>query len=98
MALEIIFAPAAQNDVDSAARYLEARNPEAAVNMLRQLDHTLELMGGHPFMGPVVSAGKYHDMRKITMPPYAVYYRVLGEVIEIVRMLHHAQESERRKL
>lgn len=98
MALEIIFAPAAQKDVDSAARYLSARNPEAAANMLRQLDRTLELMSARPFMGPVVSAGKYRDMRKITMPPYAVYYRVLGNSIEIARMLHHAQESERRKL
>lgn len=98
MELDIFIAPAARDDLDNAARYLAQRNPEAAIKLFQQFDHLVDLMHARPFMGPAVASIKFIDMRKATMPPYVVYYRVTESAIEIVRILHHARESERQKL
>ena len=70
--------------------YLRALNPAAADAVLSEIERLVVLIGDFPMMGRRIEGTglRYHVTRRYR---YRVVYRVAGEAVEIVEILHPRQ-------
>ena len=92
--------PRADADVDEAAEYYaEEASLEVALRFLGAVQQVYEFVRSNPEAG---SPGQYESrelqgMRRWPVPrfdSYLVFYRLAGEWVEIVRVLHGARDIE----
>ena len=83
----------ARSDLVGIALYIGADNVSAAVRFLDLIDSKLNLLAQHPKLGearPELAA----DLRSFVFRNYVLFYRPVGEGIELIRVLHAAQEVD----
>ena len=83
---------AASQDLDSIHDYISQDNPKAAVDQVMRVLHVIEEhLSGNPWMG---RAGRLFNTREYAVPgtPYIIIYQVTNDVLEILRVLHGAQQ------
>jgi addiction module RelE/StbE family toxin len=75
----------------AARRYIARDNPAAAKQIASRIRAAVKHLADHPEMG---RPGRIVGTRELVVPktPYIVAYRVRGEVIEILSVMHGAQE------
>lgn len=80
----------ATRDRHSQIDYIAKDNPLAAVSQIDRIDHQLDMLIEHPEMG---RAGRQPGTRELVIgrTPFIVIYRLHGERIEVLRLLHGAQ-------
>lgn len=91
MAAEVVFAPAADGDLDSIAAYIALDNPRAAVTLIRELRARCLSLKDFPLRGRRVNA----EHRALVASPHLIFYRVQDDTVVIVRILHGAQDVDR---
>lgn len=81
----------AVEDLRSAHEYLEAESPRAAAEVVDKIISAGERLERFPHMGRV---GRVEGSRElvVTGTPFVVAYRVKGEVVQILAVLHGARE------
>lgn len=94
MALKIVFARRADNDVDEIVSYISRDNPSAATKVYLRIEKAIRLLTERPYAGPVAPETGQADIRKISVRPYVVFYRVSELDLEIARILHGAREFD----
>jgi toxin ParE1/3/4 len=84
-------------DVHGHSLDIAAYNRSAGRRFVRAISKAQDLLSDHPYSG--MSAEyldpEFSEMRKLSVPgfnKYLVFYRVLGKEIEILRILHGAQD------
>jgi addiction module RelE/StbE family toxin len=77
-------------DREAIFDYIEAENPEAAVEVDDRIQEQIEQLGGFPEMG---RPGRVEGTRELVVSatPYVVAYRITGRAVRILRILHGAQ-------
>ena len=89
----VVWAPKSKNDLLDIWRYYgRIASPEVADKFLRDLSEVSERLVDEALMWRArdeVMPG----LRSIPLPPYLIFYRIIGDVVEVVRVLH-----ERRNL
>jgi toxin ParE1/3/4 len=85
----------AVEDLQSAHDYLEAENPEAAWEAVARIMSALERLEQFPYIG---RAGRVEGSRElvVTGTPFLVAYRLKGESIQILAVLHAARKWPKR--
>lgn len=70
--------------------YVRERNPAAANAMLERIRRSAGRLADHPRSG---RAGRVTGTRELVVPdtPYVVPYRLVGETVQLLRVLHGAQ-------
>lgn len=70
---------------------IESDNPKAAVEVDLRIQQAVEGLGGFPQMGRV---GRVAGTRELVIPhsPYLVAYRLVGESVQVLRLLHGARQ------
>jgi toxin ParE1/3/4 len=66
-------------------------SPRAADRMVTRFYAAEDLLGEHPEIGearPEIA----RDLRKWTVAPYVIFYRIAADAVEIVRFIHGAQD------
>lgn len=92
--------PAADRDLGIQADYLaEHASARTATRFLRAVQKTFRLLRKHPHMGSVTRYQSKHltGVRMFPLqgfPKYLVFYRPVDKGIEVVRVLHGAQDIE----
>jgi toxin ParE1/3/4 len=81
---------AARQDLLSIWEYIAEDNPTAADRVLDTLDKKIARLAEHPLLGPA-RPDIAPDLRYLVSDHFIVLYRVLPDVVEIVRVLHGAQ-------
>lgn len=78
-------------DRDAQLDYIAQDNPVAAIEQGDRIAHQVALLAEHPEMG---RAGRKQGTRElvISRTPFVIVYRVRGERIELLRLLHGAQQ------
>ena len=94
MALRLIIAPAARDDLTETIRYIAADDPIAASNTLRRLEHALRLLTDRPYLGPPVVRPVRVGLRKHTVAPCVLFYRVTDTELQLVRLLHSSRDID----
>jgi toxin ParE1/3/4 len=78
-------------DRDAQLDYIAEDNPGAAIEQGDRIAHQVALLAEHPEMG---RAGRKQGTRElvISRTPFIIVYRVRSERIELLRLLHGAQQ------
>jgi toxin ParE1/3/4 len=90
----IIWSPEARADLSEIWDYYAGRaGRHRADKNVREIHDALRLLEDHPF------AGRARDevrpgLRSITARPYVIFYRMRGDVAEIVRILHGRRDLD----
>ena len=90
--MRISWTKAASEELDSLYDYIFLDNPQAAAKMVRRIVHVIdEHLVDNPWMG---RGGRVPNSREFAVSgtPFIIIYRVENEVLEIIRVLHGAQQ------
>lgn len=81
----------ARQDLRHLRAYIAEDNPEAAAQVAAQILQAVERLPANPGIG---RPGRVMDTRELVIAgtPYLVPYRVMGDLIVILRVLHGAQQ------
>jgi addiction module RelE/StbE family toxin len=87
----VILSPAAENDLAGIYAYYSTRDYEHAERLVRAILLACDGLAEFPLIGKM---GKVEGTRErlITRYPYRLVYRIAGETIEVVRILHQRQQ------
>ena len=86
----------AAQDIDQIILYLETLPEEPARKVGRDLQQCLKLIGRQPMIGRSeleLSATHAIEIRSWLCSNYRIYYHLRDRMIEVVAVLHHAQEQ-----
>ncbi|MGJ7512525.1 type II toxin-antitoxin system RelE/ParE family toxin [Variovorax sp. GT1P44] len=90
--MRIEWSPVALDDRDRIFDYydIEEDSPHAAILIDERIAHQIEVLIDHPEFG---RTGRVDDTRElvISRTPYVVAYRIMGDAIRILRVLHGKQ-------
>lgn len=89
MNVELRFHPEAEKEVLRSAAWYAERSPVAGQAFLLELDLVVERILEAPERWPL----SVHRTRRIVFPrfPFSVYYRVSGDVVEIIVVAHQSR-------
>lgn len=84
----------ADRDLDRVEDCIAQENPTAALEARERIEQQIRLLKKQPKIG---RQGRVPGTRElvITALPYIVVYRVKSKAIQIIRVLHGAQQSPR---
>ena len=87
----LVWLQRAIQDRDAQLDYIAQDNPTAAVSQGDRIAEQIEILQQHPQMG---RPGRKQGTRElvISRTPFIVVYRVKGMRIELLRVLHGAQQ------
>lgn len=90
----LLFAPLAEQDLHDILEYIAKDDPAAAVGFVRELRDKCQLLAEHPHLGrprPVFRSGTF---RSFPVGSYVIFYRPVGEGIEVARVVHGARDLD----
>jgi toxin ParE1/3/4 len=78
-------------DREAIFDYIEADSPRAAVSVDDRIEARVEGLAKFPEMGRV---GRVEGTRELVIPrtPYIAAYRIAGDTVRVLRLLHGAQQ------
>ena len=81
----------AVEDLKAVRGYITRHNPSAAADIAQRIREAVQILGDYPAAG---RAGRVPNTRELVVSgtPYILPYRVRAETIEILRVLHGAQQ------
>lgn len=87
----IIKRPGAERDLHKIWDYIALDNPAAATKLIQTIDAKFSLLAASPLMGrsrDEVTQG----LHSFAVGNYVIFYRPLKDGIEVIRVLHGAQD------
>ena len=93
--VRIVWTRTAVSDLEQVRRFIGQRNASAARNVAARIRDATRLLAEHPAMG---RPGRVAGIREllVTGAPYVLPYRVAGDVLEVLRVLHSARRWPKR--
>jgi toxin ParE1/3/4 len=90
--LKIVWTLTASRDRREQLEYVSEENPSAAYRLAGEIKNHVAHLANHPYMG---RSGRKPGTRElvITHTPYIAIYRVKADTVQIVRLLHGAQNG-----
>ena len=82
----------AQRDLNEIVSYLAAESPSAAVRLGLDLRSGCRSLGELPDRYPLVPGREVEGLRRMTCRNHLVLYRVLGDRVQVLRVLHGARD------
>ena len=93
--MDVYFSPLAVSDLEEIRDYVAERNVDAAEQLLDAIEEACNHFGHHPQIGrsrdDLIPGIRVFPVKK----NYAVFYRVLADAVEIVRVVHAARDFSR---
>ena len=86
---------AARTDLLQALEYLVEESPQAAADLLRQVEEAAASLGTFSERGARVREVIASDLRQLLVGRYRLIYRVEAEAVGVVRLLHGARDFRR---
>lgn len=91
MSLKIAFSVESGQDIDDIIEYFALDNPEAAQAVAGRIEKSLRLLAERPHMGHPAPETGQEGMRRMSVPPYIVFYRIGDSELQIARVLHSSR-------
>ena len=88
----LIFAHAANEDVDSIADNIARDKPLAARDWLCKLRETCDTIAAHPNVGEVRDEFGVAGCRAFTFGQYVIFFRPVDDGIEVARVIHASRD------
>lgn len=89
--MRLAWSRAARADLLAIADYIELDNPPAARAVLERIDRQVARLVDHPELG---RRGRVAGTRELVIVPYPyiVVYRLAGEAVQVLRVLHQRRQ------
>ena len=89
--MTILWMPLAEQDLDSAYEYVRQENKSAAKQLMARIFSAAGMLLRHPLAG---REGRVSGTRELVVArtPYVIAYRLRGSEIQILAVLHGAQQ------
>lgn len=89
--MELEWTPSALGDLDAAAVFIAQDNPASADTMAGRVQESVEYLATYPNLG---RAGRVRGTRELVVSgtPFVVVYRVRLDIVQVLRILHHAHK------
>lgn len=94
MALRLVLAPLAESDLDAIAEFIARETPRGAMETLTRIRAGISILMDQPRLGSLVQKPPRTRLRKWTVAPYIVFYRVTEHDLEVIRVLHAARDLD----
>lgn len=88
--MRVRFTLGARRQLDQIFTYIATDSPAAARRIVDRIEYVGELLGDQPRMGRKIEFGDLLVL-PIWGTPYLLYYRIVGEEVQIVRVRHSAR-------
>lgn len=93
--MEVYFSSLAVSDLEEVRDYLAARDADAAIRLLDEVDTACSRLKEFPNLG-VARDDVLIGLRMFpVLKNYIVFYRVVDPFVEIVRVVHSARDFDR---
>ncbi|WP_404447759.1 type II toxin-antitoxin system RelE/ParE family toxin [Sutcliffiella horikoshii] len=89
---EIRWSPSAVQDLEEICSFIAKDSVEYASFTAKGILHTIETASVFPFSGKVVPELENEFVREKIYSSYRVIYRCKDEMLEVVRIIHHARD------
>jgi toxin ParE1/3/4 len=90
----VIVTGPAEADLERIADYIAAHNPVRALTFVRELRDKCEALADAPRAYPLVPRYEHFGIRRRPYGDYLIFYRIGVDAIDIVHILHGAQNYE----
>lgn len=87
--------PKAEADLVAIGDYIAADNPGRAVTFIDELLDSCLGLADMPRGFPLVPRYERHGIRRRNHDRYAIFYRIEGELIQVLHIAHGAQDYAR---
>ena len=100
MGRRVIWRAAAEQDLSEACLYIARESPAAAERFLDVVERAIAVLVEHPRAGHLrqFRSMRVRDLRSWPtkgFPDYLIFYRTVGDDIEVVRLLHGNRDLPR---
>jgi addiction module RelE/StbE family toxin len=92
--MNVVLADEAKADLERIAEYIGHRNPERASAFVNQLLDRCESLAAIPAGFPLVPRYEARGIRRRPHGNYSIFYRIVGNDIVVIHILHGAREYE----
>jgi plasmid stabilization system protein ParE len=88
----IRFTPEADLELTEAREWYSHQRDDLDLEFMQCIDNALERVASNPFLFPLV----YRDLRRVVVNrfPFAIFYEVLTDEIEVVAVFHSRRDPE----
>ena len=95
MALGVRIKPRAQREIERAAEWWAENRPAAVGAIRNDIEATLALLVEEPGIGTKIETARPEVVRRLylTRVRYFLYYRVRGNILEVVAFWHSSRET-----
>lgn len=93
--MKTVLSVAARDDLVTIGEYIALRNPSRAATFIDELLIACERIGDQPAAWPLLPRHENAGLRRRSFHDYLIIYRVLGDRVEVARVLHGARDFER---
>lgn len=89
--MRLEWTPSARSDLANHFYYIAATNFDAAIDQEDRITAAVERLTAYPMLG---RQGRWGQTRELVVPrtPYLVIYRLLPDAVELLRIIHGAQD------
>jgi|SRR4051794_22391175 toxin ParE1/3/4 len=93
--MRVRWTPRARDGFRRQTRYIAQDSPAAARRVATRVRDAVHSLATHPLQG---HPGRVVDTRELVVPrtPFTVVYRVREQIVEVVGIVHHAQQWPER--
>lgn len=83
--------PLASSDLGEIEEYISQDNPEAALKLVQEIRSKCEMLGNHPEAGDKRNRLR-PGLRGFPVHNYIIFYRIIDDQVEVLRILHGARD------
>ncbi len=91
----VVISEAAWNDMLRIGLAIKQDNPVRASSFVDELYESCQKIGDMPRAAPLLEGHEPAGIRRRVHGNYLIFYRIGGDTVEILRVLHGAMEHER---
>jgi plasmid stabilization system protein ParE len=92
--MRVIISTAAKADLEAIGDYIQADNPARAESFVRELVLSCAGLVDMPRAFPLVPRFETQGIRRRVHDRYLIFYRINGELIEIIHVLQGSQDYD----
>lgn len=93
--MKVLFADAAEADLEQIGDWIGNSSPIRAVTFVQELRECCDGLADMPRRYPVVLVRGRTELRRRPYGNYLILYRIVGDAIEILHVIHGARDYER---
>jgi toxin ParE1/3/4 len=92
--MKVVLSQTAQADLHEIAYYIARDNKVRAISFVQELQAKAPDTGRIPRAFPLAPRYEHHGIRRRSFGAYLIFYRIEGNRVAIVRILHGARDYE----